>query len=782
MKGVTGQDLCVLAGNQKLLHWQVRVDGLVQGVGFRPFVYRLAHELGVKGWVGNDAGGVVMDIYGSKAVLRELCRKLSRDGPPLAQIASVTVAAEDWVSRENVPDGFTIAESQSQGQSFMAVGADVATCSDCLMELFDPANRRYRYPFTNCTNCGPRYTILLRLPYDRCSTTMARFVMCEECRVEYEDPLNRRFHAQPNACPRCGPRLEWKNPQGAVEAYGEDALMRAVHELRAGSVVAIKGLGGYHLAVDATSEAAVRRLRERKMRDAKPFAVMVKDLATAEKICKVDEQARGALLSKGRPIVIMPRRNHVTLAGSVAPGLGEVGIFLPYTPLHHLLLHEVDKPIVLTSGNLTDEPIVYKDDDAVEKLGPLVDGILSNDREIYTRCDDSVMRVTSGTGQLLRRSRGYAPEAVLLKRALARNVLALGGELKVTVSVGKENRIYSSQHIGDLEHLAIEESYLMAINHMVELCGAKPEVVVRDMHPQYRSSLMAERFGVEVLEVQHHHAHIASCLVEHGLEGPVVGLAMDGMGYGTDGGIWGGEVLVADLNGFKRKGHLMEVPFVSGDKASKEPWRMALLWLYLLGGSDFVQELGWLLDERWQRMLSVLEQVVGQGHGSGLVRMTSSCGRLFDAVSALLGICTNSTYEGQAAMLLEAAATRVASRECKAYEIDLSDQMGEVVIDPRPLVGQVVQDRRRGVDVGLIAARFHESLGQGLAKAAATVAEREGIDKVVLTGGVFQNRRLSMVVREAVRGAGLQVLEHRMVPANDGGLSVGQAVIGGTIE
>lgn len=782
MKGIIEHDLSVLAGKQKLLHWQVRVDGLVQGVGFRPFVYRLAHELGVRGWVGSDAAGVVMDIYGSEAVLRELCGRLSREGPPLAQIASVTVAAEDWVSGDDVPKAFRIAESQSQGQSFMAVGADVATCSECLMELFDPANRRYRYPFTNCTNCGPRYTILLGLPYDRASTTMARFVMCEECRAEYEDPSNRRFHAQPNACPRCGPRLEWKNPQGEVESFGEEALMRAVRELRAGRVVAIKGLGGYHLAVDATLETAVMRLRERKMRDAKPFAVMVKDLATAEKICKVDEQARGALLSKGRPIVIMPKSDDVTLARSVAPGLDEVGIFLPYTPLHHLLMHEVDGPIVLTSGNLTDEPIVYKDDDAVERLGPLVDGILSNDREIYTRCDDSVMRATGGAGQLLRRSRGYAPEAVFLKRALARNVLALGGELKVTVSVGKDNRIYSSQHIGDLDHLAIEESYLMAINHMVELCGARPQVVVRDMHPQYRSSLIAERFGLEVVEVQHHHAHVASCLVEHGLEGPVVGLAMDGMGYGIDGGIWGGEVLVADLNGFKRKGHLMEVPFVSGDKASREPWRMALLWLYLLGGSDLVQEVGWQLDGRWQRMLSVLEQVVGQGHGGGLMRVTSSCGRLFDAVSALLGICANSTYEGQAAMLLEAAATREASRECKAYEIDVRDETGEVVIDPRPLLAQVLQDWRRGVVVGVIAASFHESLGQGLAKAAATVAEREGIDKVALTGGVFQNRRLSMIVRHALRREGLDVLEHRMVPANDGGLSVGQAAIGGTLR
>jgi hydrogenase maturation protein HypF len=745
----------------------------VQGVGFRPFVYRVAVELGLAGSVANDSRGVTIDVEGPADDLDELQRRLVDDAPPLARIAALEVAPLDPTRGR----GFSIVDSRAEGAPAVAVSVDVATCRDCRSELVDPTDRRFGYPFVNCTNCGPRYTIILSVPYDRAATTMAAFEMCDDCRKEYEDPANRRFHAEPNACPVCGPHLRLVRPDGAVQAERGAALEGAVAALLAGQLVAVKGLGGYHLAVDAGQPAAVAELRRRKARDDKPFALMVADLATARSMCRLPAAAEAALESPRRPIVLAPRLPGGPVADGVAPGLPELGLMLPYTPLHHLLLAATGRPLVMTSGNLSDEPIAHDDADARERLGPMVDVLLTHDRAIHIRCDDSVVRapsLRSGTQpgartQMVRRSRGYAPEPIPLVRPARRHVLAVGAELKNTVSVAKGQNVIASHHVGDLEHLAAYRSFLQAVEHLCHLTGVAPEVVAHDLHPEYLSTKFATEGELPTLAVQHHHAHIASCLVEHGREDPVLGVAFDGLGMGPDGTLWGGELLVADLVGFERVGHLRPVRLPGGNQAIREPWRMALSWAHTALGTEAAERYGRGVDERWPAVLALVERPD--------TLATTSAGRLFDAVAALCGLRARVTYEAQAAIALEAACAGVPVGDAPGWDVEVLRDGGVAVLDPSPLVARVVAERDRGTPVAAVAAGFHDGLGRAVADTAVDLAGAHGLDTVALSGGVFQNARLTEVVATRVAGAGLAVLVHEHLPPNDGAISVGQAAI-----
>jgi len=765
---------------------RLRVTGTVQGVGFRPFVYRLAADLGLAGWVGNDSLGVLLEAEGPAPALDALAARLVAEAPPLARIDSVVAEAVPATGAT----GFTVADSRDAGSPAVAVPVDVATCDDCLRELADPADRRYGYPFVNCTNCGPRYTIIRSIPYDRATTTMAGFAMCADCRREYDDPGDRRFHAEPTCCPVCGPQLSLLSPDGGMLAKAGEALDSAVELLAEGRIVAVKGLGGYHLGCDATCDEAVAELRRRKARDDKPFALMV-DLVMARELCDLSPGAEEALASPRRPIVLAPRRDR-DLAAGVAPDLPELGLMLAYTPLHHQLLAGVGRPLVMTSGNLSDEPIAHDDTDALERLGPMVDAILTSDRPIHIRCDDSVVRAgtrplrdtpaRAGGGpcptgepdqvpprptlvQMVRRSRGYAPEPIALPTPARHHVLAVGAELKSTVAVAKGDTVVASHHIGDLEHLAAYRSFLQAVDHLCGLTGVTPAIVAHDLHPEYLSTKFAADLDLPAVGVQHHHAHIASCLVEHRHTEPVLGIAFDGLGMGTDGTAWGGELLVANLDGFRRVGHLRTVALPGGDRAAREPWRMAVAWLAEALGPEAAERYGRPVDERWRAVLDLAQRPD--------VLRTSSAGRLFDAVAALLGLRTRITYEAQAAIELESVAAGEPLAGPPGYELAVAGG----VLDPTPLLAKIVADRAKATPAAEISAGFHAGLGRGVAGAAAQAAAAEGLDTVALSGGVFQNARLTAVVAGELEAAGLRVLVHRLIPPNDGGVSIGQAAI-----
>lgn len=742
---------------------RVVVSGVVQGVGFRPFVYRLATQLGLTGWVANTAAGVVVEVEGDPRAIDELCRKLRQDPPPLARVHGLT--------RGDVPprgeDGFRIVASGDHGTVRVAVAVDTAPCEACLRELEDPLDRRFRYPFINCTDCGPRYTIIRRLPYDRPHTTMAGFGMCEACAREYHDPADRRFHAQPNACPDCGPHLWLRAPGGPVVAERDAALQDTIGRLQAGQVVAVKGVGGYHLACRADDPTAVTRLRQRKRRDDKPFAVLVADLDTARRLAELTDADARALTAASRPIALVPRRSDADLAAGVAPGLADIGLMLPPSPLHHLLARQVAVPLVLTSGNVAHEPIAHRDDDASDRLAPLVDGILGHNRPIHIRCDDSVVRAMPGGPIVTRRSRGLAPTPVTLPGGAGPAVLAVGAHLKNTVTVTRDDVAYVSHHIGDLDHPAAHQAFHQAIDHLLKLYRITPEVVAHDLHPDYHATQFAHELDLPLVPVQHHHAHIASCLVEHGREAPVLGIAFDGLGLGTDGVLWGGEFLIADLRDFTRVGHLCEVPQPGGDAATREPWRMATAWLAATMGPDVAAREASGLDPRASDLVAVLD--------SPLTPRTTSIGRLFDAVAALVGLVHHVTYEGQAAMLLEAAAAPV---DPASVATDVPTcSIGAEVLDARPLVAAVREWLAEGRSVPDVAARFHAALAADVSTLAADLARRHGMDTVALSGGVFQNRRLATLLQSRLRDNGLTVLTHRAVPCNDGGLSLGQAAI-----
>jgi hydrogenase maturation protein HypF len=747
---------------------EIRVSGIVQGVGFRPYVYRLATEHQLAGAIRNTSAGVTIEVEGPGKSVKQFLDRLPAEVPALARITGIDV-------RElalNGESGFRILASAAGEAIHTLISPDVALCDDCLRELFDPADRRYRYPFINCTNCGPRFTIVREIPYDRPRTSMAVFPMCPACRAEYEDPLNRRFHAQPNACWDCGPRLElWDRAGNRIET--EDPLAKAVTQLRAGEVVAIKGLGGFHLAADATNPTAVMRLRERKHRVEKPFAVMVPDLPAAERFCELDAAARAVLISRERPIVLLRARRPTRIAEAVAPFNADLGIFLPYTPLHHLLFESGDfSALVMTSANISEEPIVIDNREAIRRLGDIADYFLVHNRDILLRCDDSVVRPVAGKVRQLRRSRGYVPVPVFLDEGLP-PVLATGGELKNTICLARGDQAFLSQHVGDLENLESYAFFREAVSHLERILKITPETIAYDLHPDYFSTKWAlGQAGVRLVGVQHHHAHIAACMAENHLHEKVIGFALDGTGYGTDGRIWGGEVLLADFSTFERAAHLAYVPLPGGEAAIREPWRMAVAYLASNFGREFLDRRIPFLREIDAWRIELVLRMMARRLNSPL---TSSCGRLFDAVSALVGIRHGVNYEAQAAIELEMA-TR-GSKDEGVYPMDLVAEGACWIIETRPLFEALLCDLERKIPKETISRRFHNTLVATFSRVARLLRERSGIRQVCLSGGTFQNVYLFERLRAALEADGFDVFTHAQVPAGDGGLSLGQAVV-----
>ncbi len=758
---------------------RIQVHGIVQGVGFRPFVYNLATRANLSGYVLNDAAGVTIEVEGESPVLNEFVAALRAEAPPLALVERITAEALPLLGNGLQ---FAIAESRSAETRRAFISPDVATCDDCLHELFDPTDRRYHYPFINCTHCGPRFTIIRDVPYDRPLTTMAAFAMCADCRREYDDPCDRRFHAQPNACPKCGPRLRLTSTySGHALAEESDALEAAQIFLADGHILAIKGLGGYHLACDAANPEAVRRLRSRKHRWDKPFALMAADLAAVEALCDVSDSERALLTDRRRPIMLL--RNKLSspskkgaggegVALDVAPQQNTLGVMLPYTPQHHLLFANADyRWLVMTSGNVSDEPIAYRDYDAFERLAPLADAFLVHDRDIHMRCDDSVMRVVRGIEVPLRRSRGYAPQPLPMSFEFTQPILAVGAHLKNTFCLGKGHYAFLSHHIGDLDNLETWQSFREGIEHFKRLFDIEPDVIAHDLHPDYLSTQWAISHHAKrskiIIPVQHHHAHIASVLAEHGLTGPVIGAAFDGTGYGTDETIWGGEFLVADLADFERVAHLAYVPLPGGEQAIHQPWRVAAAWLQKLYGDEW---LDWPLDfsrkvdrQTW----AVLRQMMGRGVNCPL---TSSMGRLFDAVAALLGLRNEVRYEGQAAVELEAIADETVR---EGYEFDLHGP----VADPTPVFNDLLSDLRSGRPTPVISARFHNAVAALVTTVCLRMRAERGLNTVALSGGVFQNAFLLARTLDLLSALEFETYINQRVPPNDGGIALGQAAV-----
>jgi hydrogenase maturation protein HypF len=749
---------------------QVHITGIVQGVGFRPFVYGLATRLGLQGWVRNTSAGVDIAANGSADRLEAFIRALREEAPPLARIDDITVSfGPDQAFRT-----FEIIPSESIPSAFQPISPDVAICDDCLRELFDPNDRRYRYPFINCTNCGPRFTIIQDIPYDRPRTTMAPFRMCPDCEREYNDPADRRFHAQPVACPVCGPQIAFERLAAGIRIEGSDALQATRVALRAGEIVAIKGLGGFHLACDATNAKAVRALRDRKLRVDKPFALMMYDVETVASHCFVSPEECALLTSPERPIVLLKRKPGSTIAEEVAPNQAWLGVMLPYTPLHYLLLEKAaDFPqaLVMTSGNLAEEPIAIHNDEARQRLSRLADSFLLHDREIHIRCDDSVVRVFNEDGRSLypiRRSRGYAPFPVKLPFA-ASNLLAVGSELKNTFCLTHQGYAFLSHHIGDMQNYETLRSFEQGVEHFERLFRVRPEAIACDMHPNYLATRYAQeraqREGLPVVQVQHHHAHVAACMSEHGLQEPVIGVSFDGTGYGEDGAIWGGEFMVTDYKSYQRPFHLEYFPLPGGDAAIKKPARtaLALLWALGLDWEECLAPVGWLGETERSALRAQLEKKIN-------TPVTSSMGRLFDAAAALAGVRQEISYEGQAAIEFEAL---VDAEEDSGYAFAVADGQLQVKGAIEGLLGDV----RRGVPVQVIAARFHNGLADAVRVVARCVRQETGIGKIVLSGGVWQNLTLLRRTLSLLRAEGFEVYIHREVPTNDGGLSLGQAVI-----
>jgi len=743
---------------------KVFVTGIVQGVGFRPFVYRLAVSLNLKGWVANTTYGVVIEVEGEEEKLVEFLKLLDKKKPQISKIFSLEYKFLPPVGYET----FEIRKSKEEGKVKVSVLPDISTCEDCLKELFDPNDRRYLYPFINCTNCGPRFTIIEKLPYDRKNTSMKVFEMCKYCKKEYEDPTNRRFHAQPNACWKCGPNVSFWNSDKKKVAEGIDAIELVVDYIKKGKIVAVKGIGGFHILCDASNSKAVRILRERKKREEKPFAVMFKSVEEVEKHAHLSEKERLAIEGPESPIVILKKKKESNISEEVAPRNSTVGAFLPYSPIHHLILSKLENPVVATSCNITDEPIVKDNETAISLIGNLVDGVLTHNRDIVRRCDDSVVRVMGGVRVPIRRSRGFVPVPVLLKFNLKRQVLALGGHMRNTVAVAKDNKVYLSQHIGDIDNVYAEEFFKEVVKDMLSLFEVEPEVVVCDRHPGYFSTKFGEEmFGNKLVKVYHHHAHIISCMAENEVEvgEKVIGLSYDGTGYGEDGTIWGGEVIVADYTEFERKFHLLRYPLLGGEWAVKEPYRSAYA---LLKVAEFKPEEILRVDEK---KLAFLEFMMKKGN----YPETSSLGRLFDGISAILGICYVATYQAQGAILLEQIAEE--SDVQTAYPFEIAG--GE--IDWRPVVRGVVEDLKKSEDLSVIARKFHNTVILFSVRCAEILREETGINTVALSGGVFQNKLIFEGVSSKLKEKNFRVLVHQIVPPNDGGISLGQAVYGGLI-
>ncbi|WP_420236449.1 carbamoyltransferase HypF [Telmatobacter bradus] len=750
--------------------YEVLVQGIVQGVGFRPFVFRLAREEQLAGFIGNDTDGVTIEVEGESAQIQRFLARLRLETPPLARIDAVAVRPIPAKGET----AFRIVSSEVHGRVATGIPADAATCPDCLRELLDPADRRYRYPFLNCTNCGPRFTITRRIPYDRPQTSMAVFPMCPACQREYDDPLNRRFHAQPNACAVCGPHVWLTNAQGESLA-AEDPVQQTIERLLAGDVMVLKGIGGFHLSVDATNEEAVERLRQRKHRYGKPLAVMVRDLDAARALCRLSAEEEKLLLTPARPIVLSRLRQGTALAPSVAPGLPWLGVFLPYAPLQHLLFaDERVQALVMTSANLSEEPICIDNDEALQRLAAIADGFLLHNREILQRCDDSVAALVDGAPQIIRRARGYVPQSINLPME-APPLLAVGGHLKSVFVLARGRFAYQSQHLGDLENLTGMEFFREALEHMMRTFEIEPTMVVHDLHPGYLSTQWAREFAAEhnlpLLAVQHHHAHMAACMAENGVTEPVIGLALDGTGYGTDGKIWGGEVLIAEFGHFQRFAHLNYVPLPGGEKAIREPWRMALGALASAGFNIEAPEIFSLVGASEQEARVVARMIV-RGLNAPL---TSSCGRLFDAAAAVVLGRRVVDYEAQAAIEWEGMAVDEPRSFDSGYELAITQNADEVILDAKPLWHALVNDLRAGVAKSGIAARFHAGLALGFVRAAVLAREKSAIRTVALSGGCLHNRRFAALLRMGLEAEGFTVLTHRKTSPGDGGLSYGQA-------
>jgi hydrogenase maturation protein HypF len=747
---------------------RIEVSGIVQGVGFRPYVYRLANERHLTGHIRNTSEGVTIELQGPATALEEFLERLPREAPPLARIIEIQVREIPC----NGGHGFSILESGRGEHARTLISPDVAVCDDCLRELFDPSNRRHLYPFINCTNCGPRFTIVRGIPYDRPLTSMAAFGMCPDCQAEYDDPRDRRFHAQPNACWKCGPQLALWNRRGETIPC-TDPLAETAALLQQGRIVAVKGIGGFHLAADATNAAAVELLRARKRRVGKPFAVMVRDLEAAVRFSEVDGDARRTLERPERPIVLLRKRPGGAIAEAVAPGHRDLGIFLPYAPLHHLLFRAGGfHALVMTSANLSDEPIAIENREAVDRLQGLADYFLVHDRDILWRCDDSVVRPVAGKVRQLRRSRGYIPVPVFLQDEVP-PILAVGGELKNTICVTHGRQAFLSQHIGDLENLESYRFFEDVIAHLQTILEIEPRIIAYDLHPDYFSTKWAvARRGVKLAGVQHHHAHIASCMAENHLEGRAIGFALDGTGYGTDGNIWGGEVLLADYEDFERAAHIAYARLPGGSAAIREPWRMAVSYLFSAWGPDLLELPLPFLRQIPKARIRALLRMIERGVNSPL---TSSCGRLFDAVAALINLRSEVTYEAQAAIELEMCRDEAAAGQ--PYPLPISGEDGLMQLDFRPLIRAIVEDVLRGASQGAISQRFHDALVGALLKIAQILRQRTSLNRVCLSGGTFQNVYVATELEQQLSKQGFEVFTHAEVPPGDGGLSLGQAVV-----
>lgn len=756
----------MFAQNKEIVAKRACIGGIVQGVGFRPYVFRLAGRYGLSGQVGNTATGVTVWVEGQAEQVDAFFRDLPLHKPPLARIVSMQISRQPAAGYTR----FSIAHSRSADFRSALIAPDVSVCDECRRELFDPADRRYRYPFINCTNCGPRYTIIEDIPYDRPTTAMRAFTMCAQCHAEYDDPLNRRYHAQPNACAVCGPRVELVDRRRAV--VPGDPISEAARLIGEGRIVALKGLGGFHLAVDATNDAAVERLRARKHREEKPLAVMAADLAAVARFARVEPGEAELLTSLQRPIVLLSKRLPERLAYSVAPRNACYGVVLPYTPLHYLLLSHGFFALVMTSGNLSEEPLVIDNEDALARLGDVADYFLLHDRPIYLRSDDSIVRRVGGSARLIRRSRGYVPVPVFLKTELP-EVLACGAELKNTICLTKGSQAFVSQHIGDLQNPSAEDFFGLTIDHLRRILDISPRVVACDLHPDYLSTRWATaRTDRPVIQVQHHHAHIAACMAEHHLEERLIGLAFDGTGLGPDGSIWGGEALLADLTSFERVGHLACVPMPGAAAAIKAPWRMGLVWLHQAFGERL-----WELDLPFLKGLAPERSriVVQMAANRVNAPLTSSLGRLFDAVAAIIGLRMEAAFEGQAAMELEMIADH---RSHGTYPfLWRGDTIRQA--DPLPMIAAIVADIRGGTPAFIISRRFHDTLIAMWCALCVALRGQTGIRRVALSGGCFQNVLLLDGLTLALQQEGFRVYSHEQVPTNDGGISLGQAVVAG---
>ena len=753
---------------------RISVRGIVQGVGFRPFVYGLATRHNLGGWVCNTSEDVRIEVEGEAGTVERFLAELKTSAPPLAHIEDITTSYHPPAGYKK----FEIRPSVAQEGKYQLISPDVATCPACLTELINPDDRRYRYPFTNCTNCGPRFTIIADMPYDRPKTTMRHFQMCPRCQAEYDNPLNRRFHAQPNACPECGPRVELVDARGKAVPC-PDAIAAASQLLKEGKIVAVKGLGGFLLACDATSETAVSALRERKKRPSKPFAIMVTDIVEANRHCYVSPQEEKLLTSPQSPIVLLKWREGSPVSPGVAPGLRYLGVMLPYTPLHHILLRDSDLPLVMTSGNLSEEPIARDNDEALSRLSRIADYFLVHNRDIYSRYDDSVAMVEGGTSQLVRRARSYAPYPVHLPFT-ARQVLGCGAEMKSTFCLTRDDHAFLSQHIGDLENAETLEHFNNTVSLYKRLFHIEPEIIAADIHPDYLSTRYAQERaggGIKLVAVQHHHAHIVSCMVDNGVEKPVIGVSFDGTGMGDDGHIWGGEFLVADYRGFTRMGHLEYLPLPGGDAAIKRPYRTATGYILSLLGEAALNDFAGRPQSAFIASKLETEIIARQIERKLNTPLTSSMGRLFDAVSALAGIRDEIDYEGQAAVELEMAAYNEDLKDNQGYPCPIIAK-GEMKIVPlADLLSAITEELTRGVSAGKISLKFHNTIARMTGEMCRRLAAETGIDRVALSGGVFQNRLLLRKTVKLLEDGGFQVFTHRQVPCNDGGISLGQAVI-----